>query len=251
MIGEKLYNLLACNPLPPQALRHTALTPAHLEQWQKGVPIIHLNTPEIDLHILVNVAYKVGEALKENTADQGHLDRVLEVISSERETVVSALLQQNYDELYSLAQKHQLPGEELFTILAETLRPFARLYAQAIGSSLDLNHWMYGYCPVCGGEPYLACLTDTGKRHLFCSLCGFEWPYKRLGCPYCGNTDPHKISFLEVRGGAYRLYMCEACKGYLKAVDERKAGDKVEDPHRVYVSTRFLDALALNQGYGT
>ncbi|MBE3582421.1 MAG: formate dehydrogenase accessory protein FdhE [Thermoanaerobacteraceae bacterium] len=251
MLEEKLYNLLICNPLPSQALRHAPVTPVHLEQWQNGVPMIRLNTPEIDLHTFVNVASKVGEALKENAADPGHLDRVLEVISSERETVVPALLQQSYDELLGLAQKYRLPAGEFFAILTQTLQPFVRLYGQTIAFSLDLNQWMYGYCPVCGGEPYLACLADTGKRHLFCSLCGFKWPYKRLGCPYCGNTDPHKISFLEVGDGAYRLYMCEVCKRYLKAVDERKARDKLEDPHRMHISTGFLDALAVDQGYGT
>lgn len=251
MLEEKLYNLLTCNPLPPQAVKHGPVTPAHLEQWQMGIPLIRLTAPEIDPRIFVDVAYKVGEAFKESPAGQEHVHRLLEVISGARDTVISALLQQNDAALLSLAPKYRLPVEEFLAILAEIWRPFIRLYGQTIGPSLDLNQWMYGFCPVCGGVPYLACLKDNGKRHLFCSLCGFKWPYKRLGCPYCGNTDPRRISFLEVRDGAYRLYVCDACKGYLKAVDERKAGYKVEDPHRVYISTRFLDALARDQGYGT
>src|SRR4029077_4274011 len=47
-------------------------------------------------------------------------------------------------------------------------------------------------CPLCGGKPQVGALRqegDGGNRSLICSLCGTEWPYRRIVCPARGEED--------------------------------------------------------------
>jgi formate dehydrogenase maturation protein FdhE len=109
-------------------------------------------------------------------------------------------------------------------IFSAALKPFLVKEAEAIRSLLDLEIWRRGYCPVCGGNPDFAFLAaDTAARWLVCSRCDTEWLFQRLQCPYCDNSDQNKLSFLTNESGSHRLYVCDKCKHYLKAVDFRHA----------------------------
>ncbi len=46
--------------------------------------------------------------------------------------------------------------------------------------------------------------------------------HRRLGCPFCGNEDAGTLGYFPAGDGAYRLYVCGCCKGYLKTVDRRE-----------------------------
>ncbi len=68
-------------------------------------------------------------------------------------------------------------------------------------------------------------------------------------CPYCGNQEQSTLSFYTDEEELYRLYVCEQCRGYLKAVDLRKTKPEVPLPlERLY--TMDLDAQAKEYGYG-
>jgi FdhE protein len=98
------------------------------------------------------------------------------------------------------------------------LRP---LLAPAIAAAAPLRaeeRWGRAHCPTCGALPGLAHLaSDAGARarSLACGCCGTRWPYRRLGCPFCGNEAPDRLGVLEAEG-AVRLDVCEDCKGYVK-----------------------------------
>ena len=137
----------------------------------------------------------------------------------------------------------------MWTIIQATLQPFLAGYASALQSSVDQENWRRGYCPVCGGSPDMAALKpEYGARWLLCSRCNTEWLFQRLECPYCGTKEQSELSFLTDDEQLYRLYLCEHCKCYLKAIDLRKAETEVLLPlERLY--TIDLDKQAKERGY--
>jgi FdhE protein len=130
-----------------------------------------------------------------------------------------------------------------------TAKPFLSNFSDYITTKFQIEKWKKGYCPICGDSPSMAKLSKPkGKRSLYCSRCETEWPYSRLGCPYCGNKDADKISFLTADGyKEYRLYVCEKCKKYIKTVDERECGEV--DLFCEDLKTTDYDKLAIINGY--
>lgn len=82
-----------------------------------------------------------------------------------------------------------------------------------------------GRCPVCGGAASIGVRRDGdtmegARRFLGCALCGIEWPFTRILCPACLETDPHKLpSFRSERHPAVRIEACETCRRYVKSID--------------------------------
>jgi FdhE protein len=69
-----------------------------------------------------------------------------------------------------------------------------------------------------------------------------------LQCPYCGTQDQNALAYFTDDKGLYRLYVCEQCKHYLKAIDLRQAEAEVLFPlERFY--TVDMDRQAQEQGY--
>lgn len=133
-------------------------------------------------------------------------------------------------------------------ILQATLHPFLAGYARSLAKSVAEVGWRRGYCPVCGGTPDLAFLEkEVGARWLVCSRCDAEWNFQRLECPYCNNMEQTTLSFFTNEDEVYRLYVCEECRCYLKAVDLRKAGEVSLPLERLY--TMDLDNQARERGY--
>ncbi len=109
--------------------------------------------------------------------------------------------------------------------------------------------WTGGTCPTCGASPTMALLVDEGQgraRHLACGRCRTRWRHKRIGCPFCGNEDAHRLGVLEIdREPTLRLDVCDACKGYVKTYTG--AGD--EALVLADWPTLHLDVLARERGY--
>jgi len=132
----------------------------------------------------------------------------------------------------------------------ESLRPSLEFVTDLYGATITRMGWNEGYCPVCGRMPKIGHLVDKeGKRHLFCSQCGFEWRFRRVKCPFCGNEEQQTLSYFTVEGDErYRVDVCDVCKHYIKTLDFRNAGEEaildVED-----VATLHLDMLAHEEGY--
>jgi FdhE protein len=86
---------------------------------------------------------------------------------------------------------------------------------------------------------------------LTCGLCGSAWEAARLLCACCGTQEREDLGLLRpAHGDARWVETCEACKGYIKTVDERKLPDGetvlavVEE-----AATLYLDLLAEREGY--
>lgn len=136
------------------------------------------------------------------------------------------------------------------TLAALALAPCLEWAAAGVAPGLagELEAWGRGRCPVCGGYPDLAVLAgEPASRTLVCSRCNALWPYPRVGCPFCRDVE-HQVYHVDDEG-AYRLYLCPQCRRYLKTVDARRAGGRV-DPWAERLLTIGMDLAALEAGYG-
>ena len=106
-------------------------------------------------------------------------------------------------------------------------------------------------CQACGGLPSLAVLRpegEGGKRSLQCSICLMEWIFRRVLCPWCGETDMDKLPRYTAEESNYiRVEACDTCKHYLKSVDLTVEGRAV--PLVDEVAFAALDLWATQQGF--
>jgi len=129
------------------------------------------------------------------------------------------------------------------------LQPYLEWAAEQMLPYVNHEEWKQGYCPICGAPPDLATLDEkVGTRHLLCSRCNSQWLYRRIGCPFCGVTDHTRLVYYPGEDEVYRLYVCQECRRYLKAIDLRKATKKVLLPAE-RVTTVAMDAAAREEGY--
>ncbi len=109
--------------------------------------------------------------------------------------------------------------------------------------------WAHGTGPFCGAAAGMGEIRDEGKRILHCPLCRTEWEFRRLECPYCGNSDHEKLTYFQREGDLqYRVDLCLACRNYMKTVNGRESGGPPDMELEDYL-TLDLDRLAQEEGY--
>ena len=84
-------------------------------------------------------------------------------------------------------------------LVEESLRPALEFLSEKYRDTIAGSKWSEGYCPICGREPKISELRgEGGKRFLFCGQCGFEWQFKRIRCPFCGNEDQQTLAYFTI-----------------------------------------------------
>ena len=141
-------------------------------------------------------------------------------------------------------------NESLLELMFQaTLRPFLISHREALLIVVSQEQWCRRYCPICGGSPDFSFLDkERGSRWLLCSRCDAEWLFQRLECPYCGTQDQGNLSYFTDDEGLYRLYICERCRHYLKAIDLRRVEREVLLPLERFL-TLDIDHQAQEKGY--
>ena len=140
-------------------------------------------------------------------------------------------------------------GTNRLAAMGASLKPFLAARREALQQAIPQEAWRRGYCPVCGGMPDFAYLdAERGERWLVCSRCDAEWLFQRLECAFCGNRDQNTLAYFADEQAQYRLYVCERCRCYLKAIDLRKSGSKTFLPVE-RVLTLDMDVQARQNGY--
>ncbi|MBI2908467.1 MAG: formate dehydrogenase accessory protein FdhE [Chloroflexi bacterium] len=153
------------------------------------------------------------------------------------------------ESLIPLATAYGVSTHALASVIANTMKPYLTAGAETVAQLVDQESWRRGYCPICGGRADLAFLDkETGARWLLCARCDSQWLFQRLECPYCGNNDQGKLSYLIDDEEKYRLYLCESCKCYLKALDLRHGGEEPLLPLERLL-TLDLDRQGRDAGY--
>jgi len=152
------------------------------------------------------------------------------------------------DEASDVVDEDVIDLVDLF--LEESLRPALEKVVEKYGSTVAEIGWTEGYCPICGKEPKIGEIREEeGRKFLFCTQCGFEWRFRRIKCPFCGNEEQQTLAYFTIEGEEkYRVDVCHECKRYIKIVDFRESKEEanldVED-----IATLHLDMLANEEGY--
>jgi len=86
-------------------------------------------------------------------------------------------------------------------------------------------------CPLCGGRPLFGVLRlegDGGKRYMVCSFCGYEWEFRRILCPTCGEEEEKKLPvYVAEQFPHVRVEPCDTCKFFIRTIDLTKDGHAV------------------------
>jgi FdhE protein len=139
------------------------------------------------------------------------------------------------------------PGVVAFLAVASLRPPLERVFS-ACREHVREGVWELGVCPFCGGPPAFGDLIEDGRRRLACAVCGGDWIFARMRCPFCGEAETKELVRLEaedVKEQGYIVSACRRCRGYLKELDRRVRWNggpaAVEDwgsPHLDLVATR-------------
>ncbi len=152
---------------------------------------------------------------------------------------------------FAVADQRDVDPELLNTLAEASVRPSLQMAATAIGPRVENDRWLKAVCPVCGSEPKFAELRGeelAAARYLHCGFCGWAWPTRRLGCPFCDNKDHQRLQTLIIENHlACKLEVCDVCRRYLKLVDGKEFIGQV--PEVEVLVTPHLDLAAMERGY--
>ena len=117
-------------------------------------------------------------------------------------------------------------GDDFFA--GAFLQPWAEVScAEPRETACDLT----SVCPCCSHRPQLAVLRELqhgARRNLVCSRCSWEWEFRRILCPGCGEQDFQKLPRFQAESfPALQIESCETCKTYLLCADMTKDGNMV------------------------
>ncbi|MFC1935156.1 formate dehydrogenase accessory protein FdhE [Chloroflexota bacterium] len=214
----------------------------------QGTPLLTFESLSPDSRLLQGLFQRIADTIVEHSAvlptDAKNLRRVASSNSLLQEVVKAW-----YD---GTPLPEAEPGASQTLLIATTqatLHPFLILQAEALMPLVNQESWRRGYCPICGGKPDIAWLTkETGARWLLCSRCDAQWLFQRLECPYCGTQNQDALAYFTDSDGLYRLYVCEECRSYIKAIDLRRTESEILLPLE-RVLTLDLDRQGYEAGY--
>jgi FdhE protein len=220
------------------------------ERLDTGTPLINFDELNLDWSQLNDVFTKVTATFLEYQDLFGELPESLnqpEAHLSLSKRVVKAWFKRTG--LPPTTVKDDSEYLLLEALIHATFKPFLVSYAKTLIDSIQQERWRRGYCPVCGGKPDFAFLDkERGARWLLCSRCDTEWLFQRLQCPYCRNENQKDLFYFTDDDGVYRLYVCEQCHKYIKAIDLRSTKSEVLMPLE-RILTLDMDKQAQEKGY--
>ena len=230
--------------------------PPHLDQeaatsrLRQGQILLSYDDLSLDWILAADLFRAVGQFTVDNiTSEAGDVASFASMASD------SQCLQQAVGDWYNgkpldpVADKYSISRELLSSAIQATLYPFLVTRAGALQKLVQQEIWRRRQCPICGGKPDFAFLDkDRGARWLLCSRCDTEWLFQRLECPYCGTQSNTALAYYADKEGLYRLYTCQECRSYIKAVDLRKTSrEKIPVLERVL--TWEMDRQGVQEGF--
>lgn len=217
---------------------------------EKAVPLINISPPVVKVEEFFKTMEQVAEIMQKHQPELvQEITQIIDALPtepSEKKLFVSHAIIPGNNLSHYLKQESSL---DIFDFLRNySVKPFMREYGKNMSPLYDLEKWLKGYCPVCGSNPNMAILEkEEGKRYLSCGWCETRWRFQRLGCPYCSNNESQ---YFTVEGiSKYRVYFCDNCRGYIKTIVEKDAGDEEINLFWEDINSIQLDFLAMREGY--
>ena len=228
--------------LPKPSLSNEAIS----KRLEQGLPLISFDELTLDWALLQDAFNQVVDAFADYPQLFGEIPQSL------REATLTKEIAKAWFEgakLSSMIAGNEVNEYLLEAIIHATLRPFLTCQAKALFGLVSQERWRRRYCPICGGSPDFAFLDkEVGARWLLCSRCDADWLFQRLECPYCGTKDQNALTYFTDDKELYRLYVCEQCHTYIKAIDLRRAEAEVLLPLE-RMMTLDLDRQGQEKGY--
>lgn len=224
-----------------------------LEKNPEGVPLFRRDALPLDLdastHLLEKMLRRIDEV---NGKGRERFTKALDALQKDPEwgrNLLRAVLEKNETVLRNIAEESDLEPAGIGFLGKMAMKPFLDYLGNLVSHRLNKTGWNLGYCPFCGSEPCMARFSQNGLRSLHCELCGEEWRYPRLQCPFCNNSEQETLGYFTVDGEeGFRVVFCEKCRRYLKTVDER-AFEQATPLELEYLTTAHLDLLARESGF--
>jgi FdhE protein len=223
--------------------------------FKSGIPLVAFAPITVSLDILKKCFSEILSVfISHNTCSKDTVARFKkEIDKGFIQDITSAISSYNLDAIQTLSKSTPLDAPSLHLATSEMAKPMFQTIAIGAKKSASFENWAEGFCPICGDLPGFARLSkeDEGKRYLWCKKCNLEWGFRRIHCPYCGNTDHNKLKFLTTNHREeLRIDVCNDCNGYTKTIDERKIeGEETINFIRENVASLFLDIIADEKGY--
>lgn len=204
-----------------------------LEETPAAVPAAGLASAAA--RILEVVLEETTEALPET--DRAALkaakwaDLITDAVAAEAGKHPESFFEAFADEALKAGFTEEQLSKFLLPAAALALRVYIGRAAKAAAEYLDrdtLEDRPYPFlrrCPVCGGDPIFARVSETAAngsvRHLTCGTCGAAWLWNRIGCPACGTNATRELKYVHDENDLeHRLYVCSHCGEILPTVFE-------------------------------
>jgi len=220
------------------------------DRLTQGIPLLSFEDLSLDWAQVQGLFQEIIRSVAEDYPDAAtEVETIGNILS--KKVALEEVIRAWYEgsSLIPIAIKHSIDSEILGLVVAAVVNPFLSAHSEVLLPKVKQESWRRRYCPICGGRPDFAYLDkDSGARWLLCSRCDADWLFQRLECPYCGCQDQDALAYFTDDEGLYRLYVCERCKRYLKAIDLRLAKSEVLLPLERLFTFEF-DMQARQDGY--
>ena len=222
---------------------------------REGFPVFSREDLPLDRKAAISLFPRLLEHLSsKKRKDRDALKKARKKIKSNSQWVQHAMsnfLSRDEQAIVDMAKEINLEPMVLKFLTHMALKPSLDILKKVITEKITINTWNYGYCPLCGSSPDIAYLDTNGKRHLHCELCGYEWNYPRLKCPFCENDNPKELGyFVSEEEDGFRIDFCKKCNSYIKTVDMRII-ETLGSLELENLTTLHLDMLAYEQGFNS
>lgn len=239
-------------------LPRLSLPPKYLAlKLERGVPALAGEPIPVPVQVLKPVLLELCSALGRGGAGEAaaHIRLHIDETRLDAGSLLSASLKRDQAAIRTAALHRGLAPDLVWLIAELAVSPFVHalqrtLFATAADSPVyrALQDWNRGYCPLCGSWPALAEVAAT-HRFLRCSFCAAAWELNTYACVYCGEDGEKFVTAApEEDRKDRRLELCQACGGYLKAVDVSGLTSfpllAITD-----LETMDLDMAAMERGY--
>jgi FdhE protein len=220
---------------------------------EEGFPLLSREELPVDHELSRHLLHRLLDHLKDrDRQDSEGLERAGKKMSNHpawADRLFEAVLHKSDKTLSALAEDSGLDPNTLSYLARLALRPSLLKLRNILSQRIEKEKWDFGYCPLCGSQPNMAFMDKTGKRHLHCELCGEEWSFRRVTCPFCQNEDQKQLGYFQSdQEEGFRVDFCRACKRYIKTVDQR-VFEEATPMELEYIASLHLDILAGEQGF--